>query len=77
MKLELEIGKHYTLKTGANETVIPLQFTDTPGRAIFYVKDFVHQFVSWGYRVISEDTIECWSGEYYKTLKEAINDYDE
>lgn len=74
--MKLEIGKSYTLRTGANETVIPLQFTDTPGRAIFYVKDFVLQFVSWGYRVIDETTIECWSGKYYKTLKEAINDND-
>ena len=72
--LELEIGKPYELRTGANETVVPMYFTDTPGRAIFYVKDFVLQFVSWGYRVIDENIIECWCGKYYKTLKEAIND---
>lgn len=76
---KLVIGKTYKLKSYSNDTnqekIIPLAETSISGRAIFVSTDFgPTPFISWGYNIINNDTLECYWGHYYTTLLDAVKE---
>lgn len=69
----LEVGKTYKLTTANNQLIVAL--TEGKGdRALFMhlTESEVCKFVSWRYKVIGDDKIECANGNYFRTLDEAM-----
>ena len=74
---ELTIGKAYRLSSfdaKSADFIVPLVLIGTD-EAIFVSNAFPFTpFVKWTYKITSKehDTIEVYSGTYYKTLNEAL-----
>ena len=70
--MKLKIGKTYKL-VSANNKYATCIAQITPDRALFVSQDFgPTPFISWRYKIVDEDSIECCCGTYYFELKDAV-----
>jgi hypothetical protein len=70
---ELIVGNTYFLRTANYKAVTYLGPSSTPGRGLFLSDQFSPTpFISWGYNIVSPDSIDAHNGNYYFTLSDMV-----
>lgn len=72
--MELKIGKTYKI-TSASDKYATCLAQIGQDRALFVSQDFgPTSFISWQYKIVDKDSIECCYGTYYFELKDAVEE---
>lgn len=69
----LDIGKTYNIVTAIFKTAIPI-LKISEDRHLFVIDNKATPFVSWGHSKPIDNIIDCYHGNYYQTLQEAMKE---